>query len=91
MDDELRRLRGLDDVEGDVTYGEPSEELARFSEGLDLLIVGSHSYGPLRRLMNGSTASYLAKRSRCALVVVPRSATREQEAEAREEAIHTHG
>jgi nucleotide-binding universal stress UspA family protein len=69
MDDELRRLRGLDGVEGDVTYGEPSEELAAFSDGLDLLIVGSRSYGPVGRLFNGSTSNYLARRARCPLLV----------------------
>ena len=90
MDDELRRLRGLEGVEGDVTYGEPSEELAQFSETLDLLIVGSRSYGPLGRLMNGSTSNYLAERGRCSLVVLPRSATLEDEAGPRKEATHPH-
>jgi nucleotide-binding universal stress UspA family protein len=76
MHDELRRLRSLEDVEGDVSYGEPSEELAQFSEDLDLLIVGSRSYGSLGRLMNGSTSNYLADRGRCSLVVLPRSAAK---------------
>ena len=75
MDDERGRLRDLAGVEGDVSYGEASEELAQFSEGLDLLIVGSRSYGPLGRLMSGSTSTYLAERGRCPLLVLPRSAT----------------
>ena len=74
MDDEQRRLNGLGDVEGDVTYGEPSEELDLFGVELDLLIVGSHSYGPIGRMLNGSTSNYLARRARCPLLVVPRSA-----------------
>lgn len=79
MDEELRRLRGFEDVEGDVAYGETSEELASFSEALDLLIVGSRSYGPAGRLFNGSTSNYLARRARCPLLVLPRSATRDTE------------
>ena len=79
MDYERGRLRGLEDVEGDVSYGEPSEELAQFSQDLDLLIIGSRSYGPLGRLMSGSTSNYLAERGRCPLVVLPRSAAREEE------------
>jgi nucleotide-binding universal stress UspA family protein len=60
-----------------VTYGEPSEELAQFSEELDLLIVGSRSYGPVGRLFNGSTSNYLARRARCPLLVLPRSAAKD--------------
>jgi nucleotide-binding universal stress UspA family protein len=72
MDDELRRLRRVQGIEGDVTYGEPSEELAAFSDGLGLLIVGSRGYGPIGRLFNGSTSNYLARRARCPLLVLPR-------------------
>jgi nucleotide-binding universal stress UspA family protein len=74
--DELGRLRDLDDVEGDVTYGDPGEELAAFSAELDLLIVGSRSYGPAGRLFAGSTSHYLARHARCPLLVLPRSAVR---------------
>jgi len=73
MDHERGRLRGVDGVESDVSYGEPSEELAQFSQDLDLLIVGSRSYGPLGRLINGSTSNYLAEHGRCPLLVLPRS------------------
>jgi nucleotide-binding universal stress UspA family protein len=72
MDDQRRRLRGLDDVEADVSYGEPGEELWRFGEELDLLIVGSRGYGPISRLIHGSTSNYLARRAPCPLVVLPR-------------------
>jgi nucleotide-binding universal stress UspA family protein len=72
--DELHRLADLDGVEGNATYGDPGEELAAFSRELDLLIVGSRSYGPVGRLFNGSTSNYLARRSSCPLLVLPRSA-----------------
>lgn len=74
MDDELCRLAGFEDAESDVSYGQPGEELARFAGELDLLIVGSRSYGPVGRLFNGSTSNYLARHSPCPLLVLPRSA-----------------
>ena len=74
VDHELKRFHDVDDVVGDATYGEPSDELARFGDELDLLIVGSRGYGPIGRLFNGSTSNYLARRARCPLLVLPRSA-----------------
>jgi nucleotide-binding universal stress UspA family protein len=76
VDDECRTLAGLGDIEGDATYGEPGEALAEFSGELDLLIVGSRSNGPIGRLLNGSTSTYLARRASCPLLVLPRSAGR---------------
>jgi nucleotide-binding universal stress UspA family protein len=74
VDDELKRFHDVEDVIGDATYGEPSEELARFGDDVDLLIVGSRSYGPMGRMFNGSTSNYLARRARCPLLVLPRTA-----------------
>lgn len=72
--EEAQRLSDLEGVDGDATYGDPGEELATFSGELDLLIVGSRSYGPLGRLFNGSTSNHLVRRARCPLLVLPRSA-----------------
>ena len=57
---ERERLGEIEGVVGDVVYGDASEELARFAAEVDLLIVGSRGYGPLGRLINGSTSTYLA-------------------------------
>jgi nucleotide-binding universal stress UspA family protein len=72
--EELHRVDDLEGVEGDATYGNPGERLAAFSAELDLLVVGSRSYGPAGRLLNGSTSNYLARHARCPLLVLPRSA-----------------
>jgi len=72
--DERHRLQALDGVDGDAVYGDPGDELARFGEGLDLLIVGSRGYGPVGRLFNGSTSTYLARHLPCPLVILPRGA-----------------
>jgi len=69
---ERKRLAGIEGVLGEVVYGEPSEELARFARDMDLLVVGSRTDGPLGRVMVGSTSNFLARRCPCPLLVVPR-------------------
>ena len=49
------------------------EELALFSARVDLLVVGSRGYGPIRSLMLGGTAVYLASSAQCPLLVLPRA------------------
>lgn len=67
-------LNALGDVEGEVAFGLAGEELAAFGARVDLLVVGSRGYGPIRRLMLGSTAAQLASNARCPLLVLPRLA-----------------
>ncbi len=69
------RLKELADVDGRAVYGIAGEELAAFGDELDLLVVGSRSYGPLRRLVSGSTSNYLERHGRCSLLVLPRAVT----------------
>ena len=56
-------------LDGDAQY-----LLARESEDVDLLVVGSRGYGPLRAVLLGSVSSALVRSARSPLVVVPRSA-----------------
>lgn len=72
--EDLARLDGLDELDGQVAYGSPGEQLAHFSEVLDLLVVGTRNSGPVGRLFTGSTSNYLARRAHCPLLVYPRSA-----------------
>ena len=65
----------LEDVDGEAVYGRPGEELAAFGRQLDLLIVGSRGYGPLKRLVLGSTSDHLERHARCSLLVLPRPRT----------------
>lgn len=73
------RLRQLPEVEGRAVYGLPGEELAAFSEEVDILVVGSRSYGPLRRLVVGSTSDFLERHARCSLLVLPRAVSQSGE------------
>jgi nucleotide-binding universal stress UspA family protein len=69
------RMKELADVDGRAVYGLAGEELAAFGDEVDLLIVGSRGYGPVKRLVLGSTSEYLQRHARCSLLVLPRAAT----------------
>jgi len=69
------RMQELPDVEGRAAYGLTGEELATFGDEVDILVVGSRGYGPVRRLVVGSTSDYLERHARCPLLVLPRTAT----------------
>jgi len=57
-------------LEGDVV-----DALAGLDDrDVDLLVVGSRSYGPIRRVLLGGTSARLARRAACPLMVVPRCA-----------------
>jgi nucleotide-binding universal stress UspA family protein len=68
------RMKELPEVEGEAVYGLAGEELAAFGDRVDILVVGSRGYGPVKRLVLGSTSDYLQRHARCPLVVVPRTA-----------------
>jgi nucleotide-binding universal stress UspA family protein len=78
---EVDRLRGLGrararesnvTVHTQVTRGRPADALVPFSEQVDLVVIGSRRWGPVARLLLGSTGEALAHDAACALLVVPR-------------------
>jgi len=77
LSDANARMSQLPGVEGRAAYGLAGEELAAFGEEVDLLVIGSRGYGPLRRLVLGSTSEYLERHARCSLLVLPRLAEEE--------------
>jgi nucleotide-binding universal stress UspA family protein len=81
-----RELTGIEGVDTRVAYGLPGEELAAFSGEVDMLVVGSRGYGPARRLVLGSTSSYLQRHARGPLLVLPRGI-----GEARKESVVVDG
>jgi nucleotide-binding universal stress UspA family protein len=68
------RIAALGDIEPHAAYGVPAEELALYSASLDLLVVGSRGYGPVGRLVHGSTSRRLGRTARCPLLVLTRDA-----------------
>jgi nucleotide-binding universal stress UspA family protein len=63
-----------------VREGGAADELTAASKRLDLLVVGSRNYGPLRRALLGSVSGRVAERAFCPVVVVPRTAVTERAA-----------
>ena len=72
--DARERIGALGGIEPHAVYGNPVEELTVYSASLDLLIVGSRDYGPIGRLVHGSTCAQLARTARCPLLVLTRAA-----------------
>jgi nucleotide-binding universal stress UspA family protein len=64
------------EVSGDVVPGLAGEGLRAFSDDVDLLVLGSCRYGPVRRILLGSTAELVLDTAHCPVIVVPREASR---------------
>jgi len=76
---------GLDRVteagtSGVVKSGSPAERLTHHSQHVDLFVVGSRGYGPLRRVLLGSVSAHLTRHSKCPVVVTPRAAVEHHQA-----------
>jgi nucleotide-binding universal stress UspA family protein len=57
---------------GSLAFGDPARELAYEGNQLDLLVTGSRGYGPVRRLMLGSTSTKLVHEAPCPVLVLTR-------------------
>jgi nucleotide-binding universal stress UspA family protein len=69
--------------------GQPAEEIARAARDVvDLLVVGSRGYGPLRRVMLGSVSGALVRDAHCPILVLPRSAAAPRRVPATTETAH---
>lgn len=76
VDDAIAALGDID-ATGCVREGNASDELIAATSGLDLLVVGSRNYGPLRRALLGSVSGRVTEHAHCPVVVVPRGDTGE--------------
>jgi nucleotide-binding universal stress UspA family protein len=52
--------------------GSPSKVIAAVTRLLDLVVIGSRGYGPVRRALLGGTAADVVATARCPTLVVPR-------------------
>jgi nucleotide-binding universal stress UspA family protein len=66
-----KRLGPLAGADLEVIVGPVREELAAISEIVDLMVCGSREQGAAKRVLMGSTSDYLARHSRCPLLVTP--------------------
>jgi nucleotide-binding universal stress UspA family protein len=59
-------------VESEAFLGEPAETLTAVSENLDLLVIGSRGYGPLRGVLLGGVSRQVTSQAHCPVIVLPR-------------------
>lgn len=66
------KSRGLE-ARGEVKFGLPADEIldAAKSEGVELIVMGSHGHGALYRLFTGSVVTGVLKRTEVPVLVVP--------------------
>jgi nucleotide-binding universal stress UspA family protein len=75
LDRALRSVSKRLEPEARLLRGDPAQQLAdEAGHGVDLLVVGSRGYGPLRRVLLGSVSAALMRAAPCPVMVVPRSA-----------------
>ena len=68
VDEARRRLSDLGGLEPEASSGDPVEELFRYAQTVDLLVMGSHRHSPIQRFMEESTAQQLADGVPCPLL-----------------------
>jgi nucleotide-binding universal stress UspA family protein len=64
----------LHDVEGTVQVGRPADGLIGWTEAVDVMVVGSRGYGPLKAVLLGGVSGQLIRSAACPVIVVPRGA-----------------
>ena len=62
------------EVETSLVHGDPPTELIGAAKGLDLLVLGSRAYGPVRRTLLGSVSAEVMRSAPCCVLVLPRKA-----------------
>jgi universal stress protein A len=68
--------RDIEDVEAHFRTGAPVAEILRFAdeEAIDLIVMGTHGWGPLKHLILGSTAENVVRTASCPVLTVKGSA-----------------
>jgi len=74
IDEAIAALEEAPAITRTVAEGRASEELLLATARLDLLVLGSRGYGPIRRLMLGTVAGRVMQTAACPVLVVPRGA-----------------
>jgi nucleotide-binding universal stress UspA family protein len=66
-----QRMGEIPGVHGVAIEGDVERALVHFAQAVDLLVVGSHHHGAVRRVMRGDVAGSLTSHAPCPLLVVP--------------------
>jgi nucleotide-binding universal stress UspA family protein len=59
-------------LQHETVRGDPASVLIERSSQLDLLVLGSRAYGPVRHVLLGSVSASVMREARCPVLVVPR-------------------
>jgi nucleotide-binding universal stress UspA family protein len=70
LDDAVVGIRGVE-TEQVLLDGDAGERLSEQTQPLDLLVVGSRGYGPLRSVLLGGVSGHVIRTARCPVVVCP--------------------
>ncbi|HET7427356.1 MAG TPA: universal stress protein [Gemmatimonadales bacterium] len=70
---ETEQLAASLSAEARVFRGDAGRAIVEHSEPLDMLVLGSRGYGPLRSVLLGSVSSYVMRHAACPVLVVPRA------------------
>jgi nucleotide-binding universal stress UspA family protein len=72
-----------------ILIGRPDVEIVRFADErhADLIVMGTHGYGGVKRLLLGSVADHVVRQARCPVLVVPAKTVAAQEV-AKDVTIH---
>jgi nucleotide-binding universal stress UspA family protein len=57
-----------------LLHGEPAEVLAEGASDVDLLLLGSRGYGPVKGTLLGSVSARVMAAAPCPVMVIPRGA-----------------
>jgi nucleotide-binding universal stress UspA family protein len=68
----MARVPDQIEAESILVKGEAADVISAASEDLDLLVIGSRGYGPLRRTVLGSVAGAVIRRAACPVLALPR-------------------
>jgi nucleotide-binding universal stress UspA family protein len=71
----VARLSANLESEGTLHSGRPADVLIALSETVDLMVIGSRGYGPLRAVLLGGVSGQVIRSAACPVIVVPRQAT----------------
>ena len=74
LDARVGRLSSKLESEGMLYIGKPADVLIKLSETVDMLVLGSRGYGPLKSVLAGGMSGQVIRSAACPVVVVPRGA-----------------
>lgn len=77
LDASLREIPAGVSAERELLEGHAAEALAKAAEDLDLLVLGSRGYGPVKGTLLGSVSTRLINSAPCPVLVLPRDTGRD--------------